>query len=124
MIGYVTWHSSNWSLKSPFIDQKATKRGLFRFRPNGVTWHIKSFSLRQGFQIFSFHEDQNEFHVFRKQKSAFINQKATKSGLFRFSSNGVMWRIKSFSLRPGFLIVLADRGGDRSYSNESKKEKQ
>jgi hypothetical protein len=45
---------------------------FFCFISNGVMWHIKSFGLRQGFSIFTSHGFQNEFHVFSKQKNAFI----------------------------------------------------
>jgi hypothetical protein len=38
----------------------------------------------QGFLIFSFHEDQNKFHVFREQKSAFFEQKCAKKRPFLF----------------------------------------
>jgi hypothetical protein len=42
--------------------------------------------LRQGFLIFRFHGDQNEFHAFRKQKVLFSTKSAPKSGLFCLSN--------------------------------------
>jgi hypothetical protein len=92
------------SKKALFLTKSAPKSGLFRFSSYCVLWGIKSFGLRQGFLNFTSHGVQDKLHVFCKQKSAFIDQKATKSGLSCFSSNGVTWCIKSFGLRQGFLI--------------------
>jgi hypothetical protein len=109
------------SKKALFLSKSAPKSRLFCFITYFVTWRIKSFGLRQGFLIFTSHGVQNDFHVFCKQKSAFIDQKATKSGLFRFSSNGVMWCIKSFGLRQGFLIFSFYEDLNEFMSYKSKK---
>jgi hypothetical protein len=68
-------------------------------------WPIKIFGLTQGFLICTLLGNQNEFCVFRNQKTPFsLNNAKKKNGIVPCHSNWVMWPIKIFGLSQRFLI--------------------